>query len=73
MRLQQTTMYMHWYLPEQEKNPFVAGADIAEMKDKSVEEAAACGKFGNEKFRKIETLPLSGYRCCKWLCIRRWL
>ena len=31
---------------------FVAGADIAEMKDKSVEEAAAYGKFGNEVFRK---------------------
>ena len=37
---------------------FVAGADIAEMKDKSVEEAAAYGKFGNEVFRKIET-----FRC----------
>ena len=37
---------------------FVAGADIAEMTDKSVEEAAAYGKFGNEVFRKIET-----FRC----------
>lgn len=37
---------------------FVAGADIAEMKDKSVEEAAVYGKFGNEVFRKIET-----FRC----------
>ena len=37
---------------------FVAGADIAEMKDKSVEEAAEYGKFGNEVFRKIET-----FRC----------
>lgn len=37
---------------------FVAGADIAEMKDKSVEKAAAYGKFGNEVFRKIET-----FRC----------
>lgn len=37
---------------------FVAGADIAEMKDKSVEEAAIYGKFGNEVFRKIET-----FRC----------
>lgn len=37
---------------------FVAGADIAEMKDKSVEEAAAYGQFGNEVFRKIET-----FRC----------
>lgn len=35
---------------------FVAGADIAEMKDKTVEEAAAYGTFGNEIFRKIETL-----------------
>lgn len=35
---------------------FVAGADIAEMKDKSVEEAATYGAFGNEVFRKIETL-----------------
>lgn len=37
---------------------FVAGADIAEMKDKSVAEAAAYGAFGNEVFRKIET-----FRC----------
>ena len=37
---------------------FVAGADIAEMKDKSVEEAAEYGKFGNAVFRKIET-----FRC----------
>lgn len=37
---------------------FVAGADIAEMKDKCVEEAAAYGAFGNQVFRKIET-----FRC----------
>lgn len=37
---------------------FVAGADIAEMKDKSVAEAAAYGEFGNAVFRKIET-----FRC----------
>ena len=37
---------------------FVAGADIAEMKDKSVEEAAEYGKIGNAVFRKIET-----FRC----------
>lgn len=37
---------------------FVAGADIAEMKDKSVEEAAEYGKFGNAVFCKIET-----FRC----------
>ena len=37
---------------------FVAGADLAEMKDKSVEEAAEYGKFGNAVFRKIET-----FRC----------
>lgn len=37
---------------------FVAGADIAEMKDKNVEEAAEYGKFGNAVFRKIET-----FRC----------
>lgn len=37
---------------------FVAGADIAEMKDKSVEEAVEYGKFGNAVFRKIET-----FRC----------
>lgn len=35
---------------------FVAGADISEMKDKTVKEAAAYGAFGNEVFRKIETL-----------------
>lgn len=37
---------------------FVAGADIAEMKDKNVEEATEYGKFGNAVFRKIET-----FRC----------
>lgn len=37
---------------------FVAGADIAEMKDKTVEEAAAYSKLGNEVFRSIET-----FRC----------
>lgn len=37
---------------------FVAGADIAEMKDKTVEEAATYGAFGNGVFRKIET-----FRC----------
>lgn len=35
---------------------FVAGADIAEMKDKTVEEAAEYGEFGNKVFREIETL-----------------
>lgn len=35
---------------------FVAGADIAEMKDKTVEEAAVYGTFGNDVFRMIETL-----------------
>lgn len=35
---------------------FVAGADIAEMKDKTVEEAAEYGRFGNKVFRDIETL-----------------
>lgn len=37
---------------------FVAGADIAEMKDKDVKEAATYGEFGNAVFRKIET-----FRC----------
>lgn len=35
---------------------FVAGADIAEMKDKTVEEAAEYGEFGNKVFRAIETM-----------------
>ena len=35
---------------------FVAGADIAEMKDKTVEEAAQYGAFGNKVFRAIETM-----------------
>jgi enoyl-CoA hydratase len=35
---------------------FVAGADIAEMKDKNVEEAAEYGAFGNKIFRQLETL-----------------
>lgn len=37
---------------------FVAGADIAEMKDKNAEQAAEYGAFGNAVFRKIET-----FRC----------
>lgn len=37
---------------------FVAGADIAEMKDKDVKAAAEYGEFGNAVFRKIET-----FRC----------
>ena len=35
---------------------FVAGADIAEMKDKTVEEDAEYGAYGNKIFRMIETL-----------------
>lgn len=35
---------------------FVAGADIAEMKDKTVEEAAEYGAYGNKIFRAIETM-----------------
>ena len=35
---------------------FVAGADIAEMKEKTVEEAAEDGAYGNKIFRQIETL-----------------
>lgn len=37
---------------------FVAGADIAEMKDKTQAEAIAYSKKGNDLFRKIETLPI---------------
>lgn len=37
---------------------FVAGADIAEMKDMSQAEAEAYGNKGNAVFRKIETLPI---------------
>lgn len=37
---------------------FVAGADIAEMKDLSKVEAEKFGKKGNDVFRKIETFPL---------------
>lgn len=35
---------------------FVAGADIAEMKDKTVEEAAEYSAYGNKIFRMIETM-----------------
>lgn len=35
---------------------FVAGADIAEMKDKNAEEAAEYGAYGNKIFRAIETM-----------------
>ncbi len=37
---------------------FVAGADIAQMKDLNEEEGRAFGQFGNQVFRKIETHPL---------------
>ncbi len=37
---------------------FVAGADISEMKDKNVEEAAVYGRFGNDVFTRIEN-----FRC----------
>ena len=37
---------------------FVAGADIAQMKEMFGEEGAAFGKFGNDVMRKIETFPL---------------
>lgn len=37
---------------------FVAGADIAEMKDKNIDEAAAYGRLGNQIFRRIEN-----FRC----------
>ena len=50
---------------------FVAGADIAEMKDKSVEEAAAYGKFGNEVLPQDRNIPLPGHRCCQRFCAGR--
>ena len=37
---------------------FVAGADIAEMKDKNTDEAATYGRFGNQIFSRIEN-----FRC----------
>ena len=37
---------------------FVAGADIAQMKDLSKAEAEAFGKQGNDVMRKLETLPI---------------
>ena len=37
---------------------FVAGADIAQMKELSKEEGEAFGKHGNDVFRRIETLPI---------------
>lgn len=37
---------------------FVAGADIAEMKDKTAVEAKEFGQYGNRVFRKIETFPV---------------
>jgi len=37
---------------------FVAGADIAQMKDLSKDEAEAFSKQGNDVFRKLETLPI---------------
>ncbi|MEF9919956.1 MAG: enoyl-CoA hydratase-related protein [Erysipelotrichaceae bacterium] len=37
---------------------FVAGADIAEMKDKNIDEAAAYGRLGNQIFTRVEN-----FRC----------
>lgn len=37
---------------------FVAGADIAQMKDMNAEEGKEFGRFGNAIMRKIETFPL---------------
>ena len=37
---------------------FVAGADIGEMSKLSPAEGEACGKKGNDVFRKIETFPI---------------
>ena len=37
---------------------FVAGADIAQMKELSKEEAEAFGKQGNDVMRKLESLPI---------------
>lgn len=37
---------------------FVAGADIAQMKDMDAEEGKEFGRFGNSIMRKIETFPL---------------
>lgn len=39
-----------------EGKAFVAGADIAEMKDMDIHEARAFGEFGGKVFRKIELL-----------------
>ena len=36
---------------------FVAGADIAQMKELSKEEAEAFGKQGNDVMRKLEAFP----------------
>ena len=37
---------------------FVAGADIAAMSTMTVKEGREFGKFGNDIFRKLETLPI---------------
>ena len=37
---------------------FVAGADIGEMSELNREEGVAWGKYGNDIFRKLETLPV---------------
>ncbi|MDR1237871.1 MAG: enoyl-CoA hydratase/isomerase family protein, partial [Propionibacteriaceae bacterium] len=37
---------------------FVAGADIAEMKDLDREQAVAFSKLGNDVFRRLETLAI---------------
>ena len=59
---------------------FVAGADIAQMKDLSKAEAEAFGKQGNDVMRKLETFPIptiaavGGYALgggCQWFCAGR--
>ena len=37
---------------------FVAGADIAAMSNMTMKEGHEFGKFGNDIFRKLETLPI---------------
>ena len=47
---------------------FVAGADIAAMSTMTVKEGREFGKFGNDIFRRLETLPDPHHCGCQWIC-----
>lgn len=52
---------------------FVAGADIAEMKDLNEEEGKEFGLLGNKVFRRLENLDKPVISCYKRFRFRWWM